>query len=78
MACQILVYIDTGNVCEYEVGNEAKAREHAMAIVATGYRSGCVDDPNTITVWPPHRILKVVLKLDGPSSTKYLDRVIST
>jgi hypothetical protein len=75
---KIQVYVDTGNVFEYEVGNEAKAREHAAAIIATGYRSVNEDDPLTLTWFPPHRINKVVVKLNENSTTKYFDKVLST
>jgi hypothetical protein len=78
MTNKILVYIDTGNVFEYEVPTEAKGREHAAAIVATGYRSVNVEDETTMTWYPPHRITKVVLKLQHASSTKYFDTVSST
>src|SRR5690349_5113242 len=36
---KISIYIDTGNVYEYDVPTEATAREHADAIIKTGYRS---------------------------------------
>jgi hypothetical protein len=70
---KISVYIDTGNVYEYEVGNEATAREHADAIIKTGYRSVQTDALTTLTWWPPHRISKVKVALEGPSATAYTD-----
>lgn len=75
---KISVYIDTGNVFEYDVPDEAKAREHAAAIIATGYRSVNEGNKTTLTWVPPHRILKVVAELDTASSTKYFDKVVST
>lgn len=74
----ISVYVDNGNVYEYEVNSEAKAREHAASIVATGYRSVSADSPTILTWFPPSRILKVVMTLPEPSSTKYFDRIKST
>jgi hypothetical protein len=70
---KISVYVDTGNVYEYSVGSEAAAREHADAIIKTGYRSVQGDELTTITWWPPHRIAKVKIALDGPSATAYTD-----
>ena len=75
---KISVYIDTGNVLEYEVGTEAAAREHADAIIKTGYRSVNADSPLVLTWWPPHRIAKVKIALDEPSETAYTDRVRAT
>jgi hypothetical protein len=75
---KISVYIDTGNVLEYEVGSEASAREHADAINKTGYRSVQTDDPLSLTWWPPHRIAKVKIKLDEPSATSYTDTARAT
>lgn len=68
----VQVYLDNGLVFEYDVKNQASAREHADAIVRTGYRS--VQD-GTFTAYPPHRILKV--KFEG-ASTSYPDRVRGT
>lgn len=82
MAVKLQVYLDTGNVHEYEVADEAKAREHAAAVIATGYRSVSIEDARSrtpvLTWYPPHRIVKVVARLDAPSSTKYFDTVLST
>lgn len=69
----IKVYIDTGVVYEYEVGTHEAAREHADAIVKTGYRS-C--NGTEITVWPPHRVSKV--KVIGDVSSNYMDKVSGT
>jgi hypothetical protein len=74
----ISVYLDNGNVCQYDVYDEAKAREHAAAIVSTGYRSVNKEAENVMTWIPPHRIQKVVVNLDGPSNTRYRDTTVST
>jgi hypothetical protein len=78
MTVKVQVYIDTGNVFEYEVTDEAKAREHAAAIIATGYRSVSMENEKLLTWFPPHRILKVVAHLEEVSTTKYFDKVLST
>lgn len=75
---KISVYIDTGNVYEYEVGTEAAAREHADAIIKTGYRSVQTDELTTLTWWPPHRIAKVKVALDAASATAYTDTLRAT
>lgn len=69
----IKVYIDTGVVYEYEVKDHASAKEHADAIVKTGYRS-CTE--TEITIWPPHRISKV--KVVGEVNTSYPDKISGT
>lgn len=50
------VYLDDGRVFMYDVGSPEKVREHAFAIVTTGYRHS---DGNVFEHYPPHRILKV-------------------
>lgn len=67
---KISVYIDTGDVFEYET--DSSAREHVSAIIATGYRS--VAD-GVLTHWPPHRISKV--KATG-CDTSYPDTMRGT
>lgn len=52
----VQVYLDDGRVFEYRVSSAEKVREHASAIVATGYRH---NDGVTFEHYPPHRILKV-------------------
>lgn len=74
----IQVYLDTGNVYSYNVATEAIAREHANSIVSTGYRSVSADDPLTLTWFPPHRIVKVKIKLKEQSTTNYFDTITST
>lgn len=71
---KINVYIDDGRVFTYPVKTESSAREHASAIVTSGYRSvtdGC------FTYYPVHRVLKVTVT-GGTISTKYPDTVRGT
>jgi len=68
----IEVYIDNGVVFTYEVESAEKVREHAHAIVMTGYRH---NDGNVFEHYPAHRILKV--KSTG-ISTKYPDKALGT
>lgn len=75
---KISVYIDNGNVLEYDVSTEASAREHADAIIKTGYRSVQADNPLILTWWPPHRIAKVKIELGEASATAYTDKVRAT
>ena len=63
---KISVYIDTGDVFEYET--TSSAREHAHAIITTGYRT--ISKDGTVTWYPPHRISKV--KFTGQTSL-YMD-----
>jgi len=67
------VYLDDGRVFSYEVKSEEKVREHASAIIKTGYRH---NDGEIFEHYPPHRILKV--KCDAKISTKYLDKARGT
>lgn len=78
MAAKINVYLTNGNVNVYEVPNEAKAREHADSIIRTGYRSVSEEEPNVLTYWPPHAILKVKIELPEASRTRYFDLTVST
>jgi hypothetical protein len=78
MTTKVQVYVDTGNVFQYDVESEAKAREHAAAIIATGYRSVSIEKENVLTWFPPHRIMKVVVLLEAASTTKYFDECVST
>lgn len=69
----IATYLDNGVVYEYDVSTPESAREHAAAIVATGYRH-CAD--GFLTHYPPHRVSKVKC---GPGiETNYPDRVRGT
>lgn len=53
---KISVYLDDGRVFEYDVESSEKVREHAHAIIITGYRH---NDGNIFEHYPPHRISKV-------------------
>jgi hypothetical protein len=68
----IKVYLDDGRIFYYEVSSEEKVREHASAIVMTGYRH---NDGEIFEHYPPHRILKV--KSEG-IKTNYPDKVQGT
>lgn len=70
----IKVYLDDGRVFEYDVNSEEKVREHADAIIKTGYRHN--DGKGLFEHYPPYRITKV--KCEGMISTKYPDRVSGT
>jgi hypothetical protein len=70
--CTIQVYMENGTVFEYET-LALKAREHIHAIVQTGYVS--VRNGNA-TIYPPHKISKVVAK--GNQFTNYTDVVRGT
>lgn len=78
MSVRVQVYVDNGNVYHYDVTDEAKGREHADAIIRTGYRSVCEGERRSLTWWPPHRIVKVKLLLSEDSSTSYTDTVSAT
>lgn len=65
------IYMDDGNVWEYEVANLAKAREHASAIIKTGYRH-TPEDSEDLEWFPPHRIVKIKIP-GGGESTAYRD-----
>lgn len=69
----VSVYLEFGVVRSYTVKSPAKAREHASAIIKTGYRY--VEDGMLIHI-PPHKIDKVVA---GPGiDTNYPDIVSGT
>jgi hypothetical protein len=62
---KITVYLKTGNAYGYDVRDAAKAREHAAAIWATGFRTKTSEDEHT---WfGPHFIDKIVW--EGPDDT---------
>lgn len=67
------VYIDNGVVYSYTVDSPEKVREHADAIVKTGYRH---NNGKIFEHYPPHRISKV--KCAQPIPTKYPDEVRGT
>lgn len=64
--------MDDGRVFEYEVASSEKVREHASAIIATGYRHS---DGEIFEHYPPHRILKVK---SGHLPTNYTDTTRGT
>ncbi len=65
---KIQIYLDTGNVYEYEVSDPMKGREHAAAIIASGYRH-TQKDSDDLEWFPPHRIIKV--KVEGAGESNY-------
>ena len=67
---KVYVYLDCGIVCEYDVDNPMKGREHAAAIITTGYRS--TTGNGDLEWFPPHRILKVKV-MGGAESSNYKD-----
>lgn len=69
---RIKIYLDDGRVFEYDVDSHDKVREHASAIIATGYRH---NDGEIFEHYPPHRILKVK---SSNIPTKYVDTVSGT
>ena len=72
MEYKISVYLDDGRVFEYSVSSESKVREHASAIIMTGYRH---NDGNVFEHYPTHRISKVK---SSNISTKYTDTATGT
>jgi len=68
----VRIYLADGNILEYEVKDEKKAREHAHAIIEGGYRS--VTDEE-LSWYPPSFIKKVVLR--PFRGGYYMDKVVS-
>ena len=73
---KISVYLTNSLVLEYQVADPMKGREHADAIVKTGYRS-TPKDSDVMVYWPPHAILKVVVE-GGGETTAYKDTARAT
>ena len=73
---KVSVYLDSGVVREYEVDSPEKGREHAAAIIKTGYRS-TPKNSDDLEWFPPHRIEKVKVTGAG-ESTNYKDTPRST
>mgnify|MGYP001565592096 CR=1 FL=1 len=71
---KISVYLDTGVVFDYHVANPMKGREHAAAIIQTGYRSSQGTD---LEWYPPHRVLKVKVE-NAVESSQYQDTARAT
>jgi len=74
--CYVAVYLDSGIVFEYEVRDPMKGREHAAAIIKSGYRH-TPQDSDDLDWFPPHRIDKVKV-VGGAESTKYRDTTRAT
>lgn len=74
MKSKVSVYLDNGVVFDYEVADAIKGREHAHAIVMTGYRHS---DGEDLEWFPPHRIQKVKV-LGGSESSAYVDSARAT
>lgn len=72
----VSVYLDNGVVFDYRVDNPMKGREHAHAIITTGYRH-TPEGSSDLEWFPPHRILKVKVEGGGESSN-YRDTVRAT
>lgn len=64
--------MDDGRVFSYEVTSHDKVREHADAIIKTGYRH---NDGDVFEHYPPHRVLKVK---SANIPTSYTDTVSGT
>jgi hypothetical protein len=72
----VSVYLDSGVVFEYDVADPIKGREHAAAIIKTGYRH-TAEGSNDLEWYPPHRIDKVKVSGGGETS-QYRDRPRAT
>lgn len=72
---KISVYMDFGSIYTYEVHPD-KAREHASAIIETGYRH-TPEGSDDLEWFPPHRILKVKVE-NGGKTTSYKDNIKET
>lgn len=70
----ISVYMDDGRVFEYATSSPDKGREHASAIIKTGYRH---TEGKDLEWYPPHRIVKVKVG-GGCESSQYTDTVRAT
>lgn len=72
---KVSTYLDDGRIYFYYVPTHDKAREHAAAIVAGGYRHN--DGNGLFEHYPPHRILKVKVS-EGIVPTNYPDEAEGT
>ena len=70
----IEVYINNGLKFQYDVDSPESVREHAAAIIQSGYRSN--DGKSRFVHWPPHSIVKV--KCNGCIPTNYPDVITGT
>ena len=71
---KVSVYLDDGRVFDYDVANAMKGREHAHAIITTGYRH---TEDKDLEWYPPCRILKVKVE-GGRESSQYVDTTRAT
>lgn len=53
---KISIYLDDGRIFWYNLETAEKVREHAAAIIDTGYRH---NDGTVFEWYPPHRIRKI-------------------
>ena len=67
----VSVYLTNSLVFEYEVADPAKGREHAAAIIESGYRH-TPKGSDDLEWFPPHSIVKVKVS-GGGESTAYKD-----
>lgn len=58
---ELNVYLEDGRVLKYCVANNDKAREHANAIVTTGWRN--ITD-GMMEYYPVHKVMKVTWKAE--------------
>jgi hypothetical protein len=73
---KVSIYLDNGVVYVYEVADPIKGREHASAIIKTGYRHTPTDSTD-LEWFPPHRIDKVKVTGGGETSA-YRDTARAT
>ena len=71
----VSVYLDDGRVFDYEASDPMKGREHAAAIVKSGYRHTATGT-DELEWYPPHRIVKV--KVAGGGESNYRDTARAT
>jgi hypothetical protein len=76
MTTKISVYLDNGIVFEYEVSDPMKGREHAAAIIKSGYRHTPAGSSD-LEWFPPHRIEKIKV-LGSGETTAYKDTARAT
>ena len=73
---RVEIYMDCGIVHEYHVSDPMRGREHAAAIIKSGYRH--TPEGSSDLIWyPPHRIDKVKV-IGGAESTQYRDKTRAT
>lgn len=72
----VSVYMDDGRVFSYYVFDPMKGREHAYAIIQSGYRH-TPEGSSDLEWYPPHRIVKIKVTGGGEGSN-YRDIVRAT